>query len=1290
MATCNARASVLDNRLTMQFVANGPDIPDALLQAHEEGRVVFFCGAGISYPAGLPDFKGLVDEIYRQVGTTRSVIEQEAYERGQFDATLDLLERRLPGQRIAVRQALVQALQPKWRRTGATDAHAALLQLARCREGSLRLVTTNFDRIFTRAAQRAKQPLHAYAAPMLPIPKNSRWNGLVYLHGLLPDKADDSALHRLVLTSGDFGLAYLTERWAARFVSELFRNYVVCFVGYSINDPVLRYMMDALAADRMLGESTPQAYALGDCEPGKEHDKTIEWKAKGVTPVLYEVIVGSHDHSALYRTLTAWAETYRDGILGKERIVVDYALARPSASTRQDDFVGRMLWALSHESGLPAKRFADFNPAPALEWLEAFSEDRYQHGDLQRFGVPPNMEVDDKLRFSLIRHPAPYQHAPWMALVSGGAADTQWDHVMFHLARWLVRHLNDPALIIWLAQRGGQLHNHWPWLIEHELDRFARLAQEGKTAELDEIRANAPNAIPGPLMQTLWRLLLTGRVKSPWREQDLYRWKDRLKRDGMTATLRLELRELLSPKVTLKKPFHWGAEEESTEEPTRIKQMVDWELVLAADHVNSSLRDLADEHLHVALPALLDDFQQLLRDALDLLRELGEADDHSDRSYWDLPSISPHWQNRGFSDWVTLIELLRDAWLATRERDPARARRVALGWFDVPYSTFKRVALFAASQDDCIDPAQWVEWLALDDAWWLWSVDTQRETMRLLVQQGAKLSPSVRAKLETAILAGPPRHMYRDDIEPERWKSLVDDSILLHLAKLREGGSPLGADASRCIDKLSEKNPEWQLASNEQDEFSHWMSGTGDPDYEASRDVDIAPRKRADLVRWLKQTPPERRPLYEDTWRETCRTRFFHSFLALCDLAKEGLWPAHRWREALQAWSEDERILRSWRYAAPLVQNMPDAVMQENAHGVTWWMKAASESIEHHEVILLELCRRVLALPIEPSTGIRQNGEPINQSVTEAINHPIGHATQALLNLWLKRAPNDNDSLPGDIEPFFTQLCDVEIEKFRHGRVLLASRLIALFRVDRSWTETHLLPLFEWSRSSVEAKAAWEGFLWSPRLYRPLLLAFKSQFLSTAHHYEKLGKHSRQFAAFLTYAALDPIDGYTSDDFQAAIGALPQEGLQEVAQALSQALEGAGEQREDYWRNRVQPFWQRVWPKSRDLASKSIAESLARLCIAAGGEFPSAVAALVDWLLPIEHPDYVVHRLHEAGLCARFPEAALRFLGAVLIDQRWAPRELGQCLDAIAQAMPNLRQDPRYIKLTEYRRRHGI
>ena len=115
----------------MQFITNGPDIPDALLQAHEDGRVVFFCGAGISYPAGLPGFKGLVDAIYRLLGTVPDAIEQDAYSHDQFDATLDLLERRLPGHRqgLAMRKA-AEALQPNLRRKGATDTHAALLQLA--------------------------------------------------------------------------------------------------------------------------------------------------------------------------------------------------------------------------------------------------------------------------------------------------------------------------------------------------------------------------------------------------------------------------------------------------------------------------------------------------------------------------------------------------------------------------------------------------------------------------------------------------------------------------------------------------------------------------------------------------------------------------------------------------------------------------------------------------------------------------------------------------------------------------------------------------------------------------------------------------------------------------------------------------------------------------------------------------------------------------------------------------------------------------------------------------------
>jgi hypothetical protein len=350
----------------MQFVRHGPDIPERLLQAHEDGRVVSFCGAGISCPACLPGFDRLVKKLYAALAITPNAVQQATIKARQFDTAIGLLEADIVGGRETVRRALAGVLTPDLSAPNATATHEALLTLGKCRNGHTRLITTNFDRLFEEVIAAKSLPIERFQAPLLPVPKN-RWDGLVYLHGLLGAAPTASELDRLVVSSGDFGLAYLTERWAARFVSELFRNYTVCFVGYSINDPVLRYMMDALAADRLLGESPPEMFAFGSFSKGKDEERGNEWRAKNVTPILYR----EHNrHAYLHKTLRAWAETYRDGVRGKERIVVECAMARPLASTRQDDFVGRLLWVLSDPGGLPARRFADLDPVPSLDWLE--------------------------------------------------------------------------------------------------------------------------------------------------------------------------------------------------------------------------------------------------------------------------------------------------------------------------------------------------------------------------------------------------------------------------------------------------------------------------------------------------------------------------------------------------------------------------------------------------------------------------------------------------------------------------------------------------------------------------------------------------------------------------------------------------------------------------------------------------------------------------------------------------------------------------------------------------------
>ena len=1265
----------------MNFVKNGPDIPERLLQAHEDGRVVFFCGAGVSYPARLPGFAGLVEKLYTALGTTPSAVQQAAIKAGQFDTAVGLLEADIVGGRkeAKVRKALAEILKPDLGAPNATATHEALLTLSKTREGRTRIITTNFDRLFEEVIAAKSLPVERFQAPLLPVPKN-RWNGLVYLHGLLTSASTPSDLDRLVVSSGDFGLAYLTERWAARFVSELFRNYTVCFVGYSINDPVLRYMMDALAADGLLGEAQPEMFAFGSCSKGKEEERANEWRAKNVTPILYR----EHNrHAYLHKTLRAWADTYRDGVRGKERIVVECAMARPLASTRQDDFVGRLLWALSDPGGLPARRFADLDPVPSLDWLEPLSEERYRHCDLGRFGVPPRATVDDKLTFSLTGRPSPYPLAPLMCLVDAGARSSRWDEVMRQLARWLIRHLDDPALLLWLVKRGGQLHDDLVWWIEHRLDELAKLEREGNTAELARICEGAPNATPGPLMRTLWRLLLTGRVKSWLRDFDLYRWRDRFKRDGLTTTLRLELRETLTPRVSLRESFRWPAEESDDSKPERIKDLVEWEIVLSSDHVHSSLRDMPkDKHWTAALPELLPDFSALLRDALDLMRELGSAEDRSDLSYMHQPSISEHPQNRDFHDWTALIELTRDAWLATASRSPERAVLAAESWWHTPYPLFRRLAFFAAAQDDVIPLRRALDWLLAADHWWLWSVETEREAMRLLVALAPQLDAVMLRELEQAVLAGPPREMFNDDIEPERWMRIVDREIWLRLAKIAEAGAALDVTGKERLEALAAQYPDWQLAADQRDEFPYWMESGWMGDRDPWRDFVSIPRSRRGLLNYLIANPVLA-DSKQDDWRKRCEDSFQATAYALCHMARQNVWPDDRWRDALQAWSEAKLLGRSWRYMAPVLADADDDLLQTLAHGVSRWLQVIAKTFEGHEAHFFGLARRILALD-------HQDGVDTDEPVMRAINHPVGKVTEALLRWWYRGSLEDGQGLPAKLKPTFIELCDTRIEKFRHGRVLLAANVIALFRVDREWAMQHLLPLFDWHRSQAEARAAWEGFLCSPRLYRPFMEVLKPAFLDTAHHYAALGKHRGQYASLLTFAALDPGDIFTTAELAAATRALPPDGLHDASQALVRALEGAGDQRADYWSNRCAPYLHAIWPKTRDNISPAIAKSLGSLCIAAQDAFPEALALLRAWLQPLAHPDYLVHRLHEANLCGRFPEQALEFLSLVIREQaQWPPHDLGACLEAVRTAMSELEADPRFDRLMAYLRRHG-
>ncbi len=628
----------------MQFVNNGPDVPEKLLQIHEEGKVVFFCGAGISFPARLPGFGGLVWKLYEKMGVTPDSVQEQALKAEQFDTAVSLLEavNQTNQWRRDVRTAMAKLLQPDFSSPKATSTHKALLELSKTKDKKTRLITTNFDRVFHKAGEEEKLTYPTFQAPLLPVPKN-RWDGLVYLHGLLPEKINGTELDHLVISSGDFGLAYLTERWAARFVSELFRSFTVCFIGYSLNDPVLRYMMDALAADRLLGESPPEMFAFGEYKKGEFDTECKQWKAKNVTPILYK---SYRKHYYLHETISKWADTYRDGLGGKEQIVVTTAFSNPSNSDLHNDYARKLAWALSDPTGVPAKKFAQLEPSPPLAWLNILDSIELKKDDLSRFGVD-NTGFDKGLTFSLFNRPAKSADSPLMALSTYPDADTKWDKVMSSLGRWLTYHLNNPDLVLFILKRGGRLHNQLRWLINREIEDQRKYRFEGNNTYFDELKTKSSDAVICKDMLLVWDLVLAGYCVQSGHDVSLYSWLDKYKYSSLTPALKNELRSILSPKVHFKKPYGSMLNGSSK----GIKRFLDWDITLAASFVHSSLKNLEQvESWKSDISDLFSDFNILLLEVMELKSMLNEVDEFHDYTYIHQPSIKQHPQNKNYND----------------------------------------------------------------------------------------------------------------------------------------------------------------------------------------------------------------------------------------------------------------------------------------------------------------------------------------------------------------------------------------------------------------------------------------------------------------------------------------------------------------------------------------------------------------------------------------------------------------------------------------------------------------
>jgi hypothetical protein len=303
-----------------------PSIPERLLLAHARGEVLFIAGAGVSMPANLPDFRKLVLEVYERLdravhativtykdgdpepSSLHTLSYQQAAEVKRFilrdyDVVLGMLERRMdrqPGSTSKVRKTIAELLRIGGNKPA--PIHQALMRLAD-RGGVITIVTTNFDLLLqSAAAGKTKLKLPTYALGGIPRPgRSTDFSGVLHIHGALD--RDKMRFSDLIVTDHDFGEFYLRRRTVPDFIYDAARLFHLVLIGYSANDPPMRYLLNAVAADGARFDDLKERFTfVGLDTPDPIADE--DWKGRGITPISYD---SKDKHIALLNSLQRWA-----------------------------------------------------------------------------------------------------------------------------------------------------------------------------------------------------------------------------------------------------------------------------------------------------------------------------------------------------------------------------------------------------------------------------------------------------------------------------------------------------------------------------------------------------------------------------------------------------------------------------------------------------------------------------------------------------------------------------------------------------------------------------------------------------------------------------------------------------------------------------------------------------------------------------------------------------------------------------------------------------------------------
>lgn len=1243
----------------MRFFPNGPSIPDQLLEQRDKGRVVFLCGAGVSVGAGLPNFSKLTGQLIDFFDPAEGSYLAEKYDwsqNGKFeekvplDQIFQLLYQEFGRDEVRGVVAQILASSPG----DVSKEHQIIARLSADQERNPQIVTTNFDLLFEQVP--GLESLNIHTPPTFPnISVGVPISGITYLHGRL--QAEGEGGHEYVLSSSDFGRAYLSEAWATNFMRSLLDQYTVVLVGYQAEDPPIKYLLQGLNHDGSFDRSRLYAFDRGSQEEVDE-----KWFDRGVTAIAF------NHFSDLWQSLEAWAER-ADNVKAWRSKVVDMSMQGPRAL---DDYErGQVAHLVRSTAG--ARAFARADPTPPAEWLCVF--DRRYRTQKSRNGVSPSeiygLDDDDS---SFMRRAnvgsANGEVLEWCRgdFASHGTYDLvrpwpeHWAELpprLLNLARWIAEQANSPICLWWIV-RQANLNPRLVELLKQKVTRNDGLHSEARR---------------------LWELFFQSEPDhstSVWRaRRDCFDLQDKIRRDGWSLSSFRLFREVVAPILICDKPFSSQLPPLETWDDITPSDIARWEVKFPEWH--GEKLSVPDESLVHAFEVLEDS----LRMAENLLAE-------TDSVFFSKPTCYPNREIEGefredHSIFYWFLELF-DRLIALL---PGNAIARSIVWpTDFSYY-FRRLTVYSLNQPSLFSASESFDILqGLIHSGVFWEYEVRREVLFYLNDRWNEFAQEQRSSIAEILIQGPNFN------EGEKAHPLEPGNHhgLLYLQWLILRGKRIPKKELKAFRYEVSRVPNWdEKPAKHLTEYDGLLSVnvevSEDPKSLSELPVSaIAERaesmQRADYFSGLDQRP------FDGLVKENPR----RALASLSHAAKKGSYPKALWAALLNNWP-DAASPRLTDVLVERLRRMPHSSMVELKFPIARWLERwfgclFLKSNESAWGVLDHFLEAIIDSAGDEGHEAVDHQESRKKSpYVTAINHPVGISVQALLRFALSREQLENGGINEEFNKRFEQLLDAPGKSGASAAAVLAYHISLIYSASPNWVLQHLTPRFEFEHS--QCSPSWHGFLNSARIppkslmecLKPLFIGLFSRF--HAWQWEAGAfRIASQMVVALAVTRQDSEPLLKPREARLCIRSMTDQSRKDAIEYLRRV----GAESDGAWLTRVIPFVENVWPKDVRFKTPSATMSWVYLLSESGDSFLPVLRALRKFLVAVEHESHWLYSFSRAArkapLTMKYPEGVLELL-ALIIPKRAssAPYELAQVLSLIEEANSDLAGDGRFLRL---------